>query len=128
MTEEFGRRVRELREAKKATDPSFSLRRFAREVGVSATFLSRVENGESPPPSAENVKRMAVLLGDDPDELLALAGKVDPELPEIIRQQPKIMADFLRTARDRGLTDEEIRSITRELASRRREEDGRREA
>jgi transcriptional regulator with XRE-family HTH domain len=124
MSGEFGARVRELREAKKAKDPAFSLRRFALAVGVSATFLSRAENGEGPPPGAEKVKRMAELLGEDPDELLALAGKVDPDLPEIIRGRPKAMADLLRTARDQGLTEEEIRGVTEGLRSRRRAGEG----
>lgn len=128
MREEFGKRVRRLREAKKVTDPSFSLRRFAQAVGISATFLSRVENGEAPPPKAENVMRMAALLGDDPDELLALAGKVDPELPLIIREQPRAMADLLRTARDEGFTEEELDGITKELKARRHGEGGTRES
>lgn len=109
---EFGRRVRELREAKKKTDPAFSLRRFAQSVGVSATFLSKVENGESPPPGADKIKRMAALLGTDADELLALAGKVDPDLPAIIREMPRAMADFLRTASEAGLTDDDIKRLT----------------
>jgi len=125
LTETFGARVRELREAKKATDPAYSLRRFAQAVGVSATFLSRAENGQGPPPSAEKVMKMAALLGEDPDELLALAGKVDPELPEIIRGRPRAMADLLRTARDQGLTDEEIRKMTQELRSWRSTREGR---
>ena len=125
MTETFGARVRRLREAKKASDPAFSLRRFAQAVGVSATFLSRVENNEGPPPGAEKVKRMAELLDENPDELLALAGKVDPELPEIIRRRPRAMADLLRTARDQGLTEEEIRGVTKRLKSRESWEEGR---
>lgn len=109
---EFGRRVRELREARKATDPEFSLRRFALAVGISATFMSKVENGEFDPPAVDKIKRMATLLEVDPDELLALAGKVDPDLPEIIREQPKAMADFLRTARELGLGSGEINALT----------------
>ncbi|MDQ3917727.1 MAG: helix-turn-helix domain-containing protein [Acidobacteriota bacterium] len=109
---EFGRRVRELREAKRKTNPAFSLRRFAQAIGVSATFQSKVENGESPPPGADKIKRMAALLDTDADELLALAGKVDPDLPAIIREMPRAMADFLRTAREAGLTDDDIMRLT----------------
>jgi len=109
---EFGRRVRELREAKKKTNPAFSLRQFAQAAGVSATFQSKIENGESPPPGADKIKRMAVLLETDADELLALAGKVDPDLPAIIREMPRAMADFLRTASEAGLTDEDIKRLT----------------
>ena len=111
----FGKRVRELREAKKAADPSFSLRQFAVKVGISATFLSKVETGEFDPPSAENIIKMAELLDVDADELLALAGKTDPELEEIIKTAPKAMADLLRTARDRGLTTDDLERITRNM-------------
>lgn len=109
---EFGQRVRELREEKKKTNPSFSLRQFAQAVGISATFLSKVETGEFAPPSAENIKKMAELLEVNADELLALAGKVDPELPEIIREQPKAVADFLRTAQEHGLTEQDFQKLT----------------
>lgn len=112
---EFGKRIRGLREARKKTDPSFSLRRFAQTVGISATYLSKVETCEFPPPASDKIKRMAQLLGEDPDELLALAGKFDPALSEIIREQPKALADFLRTARDRQLTDEDIEELTRQI-------------
>jgi HTH-type transcriptional regulator, competence development regulator len=111
----FGKRIRELREAKRQTDPTFSLRQFADKLGVSATFLSKVEVGEFDPPSAENVMKMADLLGVNPDELLALAGKVDPELKEIIQEQPKAMADLLRVAKSSGLTAEEIQKLTDQI-------------
>ena len=116
---EFGKRIRELREAKRKTDPAFSLRRFAQAVGISATFLSKVETGDSLPPSADKVKRMAKLLETDADELLALAGKVDPMLSEIIREMPRAMADFLRTAREEGLTNIDIERLTRSIKKKR---------
>jgi len=111
----FGKRVRELREAKRQTDPSFSLRQFAEKLGVSATFLSKVEIGEFDPPSAENVKKMADLLGVDADELLALAGKVDPELKDIIQEKPKALADLLRMAKSQGLSVEDIQKLTDQI-------------
>ncbi|OQC13492.1 MAG: Helix-turn-helix domain protein [Lentisphaerae bacterium ADurb.Bin082] len=117
----FGNRIRELREAKRQTDPTFSLRQFAQRVGISATFLSKVERGEFDPPSAENIIKMAELLGTDADELLALAGRVDPELDEIIRQRPKAMAEFLRTAHQHQLTADEIAELTRRIRRDRQE-------
>ena len=108
---EFGRRIRELREAKKQNDPRYSLRRFAEMVGISATFLSKVEVGEFAPPAANNIKRMAELLDADPDELLALAGKMDPELSEIIRTKPRMMADLLRTAHEADVSEKQVESL-----------------
>ena len=111
----FGKRIRELREAKKRIDPKYSLRQFAQAAGISATFLSKVETGAFDPPAPDKIKKMAELLEVDSDELLALAGKVDPELPEIIREQPRAMADFLRTAREQKLSAEEIRALTKKI-------------
>ena len=112
---EFGKRIRELREKKRDTDPSFSLRQFAAKVGISPTFLSKIENGDFDPPSAENIKKMAALLDCNADELLALAGKVDPDISEIIRKKPKALADFLRVANSRS--EEEIRKMTARMVN-----------
>jgi transcriptional regulator with XRE-family HTH domain len=113
----FGQRIRELREAKKRTDPMFSLRQFAQALDMSATFISKMETGEFNPPSAENIKRMAELLEADPYELLQLAKKADPELVEMVKEQPKEMADFLRTVHERGITPEQLAGFTRTLQS-----------
>lgn len=107
---EFGERIRLLREQRKKTNPEFSLRKFAQIIGISATFMSKIERGEYDPPKAEKIIRMAELLEVDPDELLALANKVDPTLNEIIREQPVALADFLRTTR--GMSAEELLKIT----------------
>jgi len=58
------------------------------------------------------------LLGVDGDELLALANKVAPDLSDIIKGQPKAVADFLRTARDMNLSDDELRKLTERLRNR----------
>jgi HTH-type transcriptional regulator, competence development regulator len=109
----FGNKIRTLREERRKKDPAFSLRRFAQEIDVSAAFLSKVEIGEAPPPKAEKIIKMANLLGIDSDELLSLAGKVDPTLPEMILQRP-VIADFLRTVNE-SLSDKEIEKFTDEL-------------
>ena len=93
----LGNRIRELRNAKKVEDPRFSQRKFSEMLDLSPTYLSRVE-GDELIPAAETIKKIAIALGTDPDELLALAEKVDPELNGIILEKPKAMAAFLRTA------------------------------
>ena len=91
---EFGATIRELREERR-----IGLRQFARMIGVSATYLSKIEREELPPPAEDRVKEIARLLEQDPDELLALAGKVASDLNEIIRRHPREMASFLRTGK-----------------------------
>lgn len=114
----FGDRIRQLREAKKQHDARFSLRKFAEAVDLSPTFLSKMEVGDFDPPKPEKIKKMAELLGVDADDLLALAGKVDPALSDIIKEQPQAMADFLRTARDTNLSEDELRKLTDKLRRR----------
>ncbi len=114
-SKEFGQRVRDLREAKRKTDVTFSLRRFAQQLEVSATYLSKVETGDSPPPTADKIMRIAELLDTDADELLALAGKVDPLLPSIIREQPRAVADLLRSVQEAGLDEKQIEKLTKQV-------------
>jgi transcriptional regulator with XRE-family HTH domain len=104
----FGEFIREQREARK-----ISLRKFAERVDLSPTFVSKMERGEMLPPSEDKIKAIAEALGQDPDEMLALAGKVSSDLPAIIRQHPREMATFLRTARN--LSAEQILDLTRQL-------------
>ncbi|HUW35543.1 MAG TPA: helix-turn-helix transcriptional regulator [Planctomycetota bacterium] len=105
----FGKLIRRLREDRKKTDSKYSLRQFAEAVGLSATFVSKMETGEYAPPSPEKIKNMAEVLGTDPDELLALAGKIDPELGEIILEKPKSLPNLLRAVR--GMSEEELRNL-----------------
>jgi len=106
---QFGKRIRDLREAKLKTDPKFTLRQFATAVGISPTYLSKVERGEFDPPKAENIIKMATLLDADADELLSLANKVDPELEAIIKERPSVLPDLLRSLRGRSV--EELRQL-----------------
>lgn len=103
----FGATVRREREQLEV-----GLRQFAKMIGVSPTYLSKVERDEFPPPAENKVVAIAKLIGRDPDELLALAGKVSSELTEIIRQHPREMASFLRSAN--GLTAEEVARLADE--------------
>ena len=109
----FGSRIRELREAKLQEDPRrFTLRQFAVAVGISPTFLSKVERGEFDPPAADKIIKMAELLGVNADELLALARQRTQLHQALLRlgAQPRQLVSlaFLR-----GLSHEEIAEHTR---------------
>jgi transcriptional regulator with XRE-family HTH domain len=103
----FGALVRREREAKE-----IGLREMAKKIGVSPTYLSKIERGDFDPPAEDKVRKIAEILGLDPDELLALAGRVASDLTDIIRQRPREMADFLRAAK--GLTAEDIARLARQ--------------
>lgn len=102
----FGETLRD-----KRTEKGFSLRKFAKLVGVSPTYLSQVEQGNVDPPTADRVKRMAELLGENPDEWIALAGRVPEDLPAIIQKEPTEVPDLLRAVK--GLTADQVRELRR---------------
>lgn len=112
----FGDVLREKRMAK-----GISLRKFADQVGVSPTYLSQVEQGNIDPPTAERVRKMAEILGENADELIALAGRVPEDLPKIIQKQPTQIPELLREAS--GLTAEQLRQLV-EKAKRLKEKEG----
>jgi transcriptional regulator with XRE-family HTH domain len=97
----FGSLVRRERVAK-----DIGLREMAKMIGVSPTYLSKIERDEFDPPAEDKVRKIAKIIGRNPDELLALAGRVASDLTDIIRQRPREMADFLRAAK--GLSPEDI--------------------
>lgn len=105
----FGQHIREKRVAR-----GLSLRKFADLIGVSPTYLSLVEQGKvERPPTAERIRSMAEVLGENPDELAALAGRVLEDLPEIILQRPDQLPDLLREAG--GLTVEQLKQVREQI-------------
>ena len=89
-----------VRERAREGDPAFSLRRVAQRVGVEPAYLSKIERGEVPPPSEAAIRRLAEELREDPDLLLAMAGKVSRDLQDIIVRRPRLFADLLRQLKD----------------------------
>jgi HTH-type transcriptional regulator, competence development regulator len=94
MEKAFGTLVRQLR-----LQQGYSLREFARRIGLSPNFLSKMELGHFPPPGEQKIVLIAEILEQNTDELLALAGKVSSDLIEIILQRPKEAAALLRRLR-----------------------------
>lgn len=110
----FGRYVRARREALQREDArGFTLRAVAGQLDVQPAFLSMVERGTCGPPSEAVIKKLAVVLQDDPDVLLAMAGKVSGDLREIIFKRPRLFADLLRELRE--TPDEAIYRVVREV-------------
>ena len=113
MAKSFGGTIREMREAQK-----LGLRVAADRLGISPAYLSRVERGKERPPKPELVKRLARLLGGDPDLLFRLAESTDPDLAAYIREVPRV-PDFLRTAKEVNLTSEDFDVLIEEVKRRR---------
>ncbi len=79
MANEFGARVRELRQKKGMT-----LRSLAEVAGVDFTYLSKIETGRPGYfPGAGTIRELAQALDVDAIDLLKLADKLPPELHSI---------------------------------------------
>lgn len=92
----FGEYLAEIRRQK-----GLSLRQLAKLAGCDATFLSRVEacRDEKTLPTEALIVRIAEALGCDADVLLGAAGKIAPDLKDLIKARPAQFAAVLRELR-----------------------------
>lgn len=109
----FGEYIRERREALKKDDRKYSVRQVAQRIGVEPAYLSKIERGDVAPPSEGKIRALALELGEDPDVLLAMAGKVSSDLLEIIRKRPQLFADLIRELK--AMPDRAILRIARDV-------------
>lgn len=109
----YGQYIRERREALRKQDRRYSLRQVAHRIGVEPAYLSKIERDEVAPPSEAKILALAEDLGEDPDILLALAGKVSTDLLDIIRKRPRLFADLLRELKE--MPDHAILRIARDV-------------
>lgn len=105
VKERFGERIRRLR-----TEQKLGLREFATKVGISPTYLSRIETSEEKAPAEDVIRKMAIQLSDSFDELMTLAGRVSEESLNVIKADPG-MPEFLRTVGERKLSAEDLMKL-----------------
>jgi transcriptional regulator with XRE-family HTH domain len=79
---------------------------------IDFTYLSKLENDRGEPPGEKTIRKLAVVLQDDAEELLALAGKVPEELRDRA-QQDVAFARLLRRLPD--VPNNELQAIYRQL-------------
>ena len=103
MSETLGERIR-----RKRLERKLGLRATAKKVGISSTYLSRIETmAETSPPAERVIRELSALLGEDFDELMQLAGRVPEDVTNVIRSDPN-MPEFLRRAGRQQLTGKEL--------------------
>jgi transcriptional regulator with XRE-family HTH domain len=92
MARRFGERIRELRKAK-----SLGQRGLAERIGVSHTYVSKIENGKldfGDYPSEQLIHSIAKILDCDSRELLLLAGKIPPDIRKRVVERPDAFRRF----------------------------------
>jgi len=95
----FAERLRYLRRQRR-----LSQKELADRVGISHTYLSKIETETLPPPSEKNIRKIAQVLGASEDELLVLARKAPSDLTEVIIKDKSIPA-ILRRAKNLSSSD-----------------------
>ncbi len=109
----LGDYLRQKREALVVSDRAFTLRQLALRCGVTPAYLSRVERDEVAPPGEETLLKLAEELGEDPDVLLAMAGKISADLRQVILSRPKLFADLIRSIK--SMPDQAVIKIVRDV-------------
>lgn len=102
----YGAKQRDLRVARGLT-----LRKFAEALGVSPTYVSGVENGTLPPPTAERLTKIAELLDTSLDDLIGLAGRWDDVAKQAVEDRPEFVRLF-RAAKD--LSREQVEQLSKQ--------------
>jgi transcriptional regulator with XRE-family HTH domain len=110
MGNTFGAYVRERRMGR---EKAKSLRQLARELEVQPAYISQVERDKASPPSEDTIRRWALAIEEDPDVLLAMAGKVSSDLRQAIIRRPVLFAQLIRELKD--APDHAVLRIVREV-------------
>jgi HTH-type transcriptional regulator, competence development regulator len=86
MSLTFGKKIRELRRAKK-----LGQRAVAAAVGINFTYLSKIENDKvdfAAFPSEETIRKLAKVLEADVDGLLLMAEKIPDHIRKRVLERP----------------------------------------
>lgn len=78
------------------------IKRLGPDLGVSYSYLSKLENGEALP-SEEFIAKVATYFDYDTDRLLISAGKIPQHVLKILQEHPDEALGFLRERFGRGV-------------------------
>ena len=87
------------------------------KVGISPAYLSRIETMDERP-AEDVIRKLALLLNEDFDGLMRLAGRVPHDVELIIISDPRMSA-FLRTAHQHKLTGDDLTKLVVETINKR---------
>ena len=99
MNHNFGKYARGKRLELLKQSGKYTLRQVARAIRVQPSFISKVEHGQVLP-SEGKIIELARVLKENPDVLLAVAGKVTKELRDVITRRPTLFGQLIRHLKD----------------------------
>lgn len=109
MENQFGEALRERRRA-----AGISQRELAEKVNVDFSYISKIETGRLPPPSADKIVEISIVLDIEPAELLALTGKIPSNIQKTIGTS-EVAQEFLQEVQRMDLSEDEWKEIVRSL-------------
>jgi len=95
----------------KREEKNISLSGLAKEVGISAGYLSQIENGKKTNPKLDIILKIAEFLEIEPEVLLGIEGGREVPAPKV----PSLI--HLTIAKDRNLRVLEDKDIQRKISS-----------
>ncbi|MFO7803956.1 MAG: PAS domain S-box protein [Desulfovermiculus sp.] len=84
----LGAYISKCRTALQEKHQGYSIRCLAQRLGIHHSYLSKLERGEHAPLSERRILALARELGEDPEVLLALSGRLSQRLVRIIKHDP----------------------------------------
>lgn len=95
----FGEYIRTRRETLLQGDPRFSIRKVADRIRVHHSYLSKIERGEPGSLSEKKVVALACELGEDPDLLLAMNGRISETMSRAVTRHPALFRSIVENLR-----------------------------
>lgn len=89
--------LRNTRENLKRNHRGYSLRAVAKRIGLHHSYLGKLEKGEKASIADNRLMALARDYGVDEDYLLALAGKLSPDICEAVYRNPGAFSDFIHS-------------------------------
>lgn len=105
----FGQQLREKRRSAR-----ISQRALAARAKLDFSYISKLENDRISPPAADTIVAICRILGAEPAELLAAAGKLPAEIQSAVGTSAAAQS-FLLSASKMGLTNQEWEELTSSL-------------
>ena len=114
----FGETIKQWR-----LDLRLGLRESAKRIGISATYLSRLENNKENPPQADKLVQIAKVYDKEEDEIFSLADRVPPDIEETYKKNKiykEKLPELMRTIAQQNLSSTEWDQLIDDTKNRRK--------
>jgi PAS domain S-box-containing protein len=115
----LGDYIKKRRQALQAKHSGFSIRSVAKALGIHHSYLSKLERGEHAPLTEKRIMALARHLGENPDVLLALNGRLPERVVRLIKDHPgNFISCLYSLEHHENNTDTEPDTLTKRMMQR----------